>query len=101
MGLVDSGADLTCLDLGFAALMGYTGQDLEEEQGVQAGGTMQLWKAKQPSRAIIVGLPQPVFDLWPTFVQGNQTPLWGRADFFRAFGIGFDESNQRFSLSVP
>jgi hypothetical protein len=26
-------------------------------------------------------------------------PLWGRQDFFRVFGICFDESKQEFSLT--
>jgi hypothetical protein len=102
VGLVDSGADKTSLPAGFATLMGYTGQDLEPDtMGVADGTTTPVWNAKKPASAYVVGLPDPVFELYPTFVQGNNvTPLWGRADFFQIFTVGFDEPNQRLTLSI-
>lgn len=102
VGLIDSGADRTSLPMGFAGLMGYGAGELTAGTvGVADGSTTSVWNATKPSRAFIVGLPQPVFDLFPTFVPGNAvTPLWGRADFFQVFGIGFEEALQRFTLTV-
>lgn len=100
VGLVDSGADRTCLPLGFATLMGYRAEDLEQEQGQQVSGTMDMWNARMPSPAYVVGLAEITFELWPSFVLGD-TVLWGRSDFFRAFVVGFDEPEQHFTLTRP
>lgn len=101
-GLLDSGADRTSLPFGYAALMGYTAADLEADQArIADGSTIPTWTAKIPSEAFAVGLPQPTFDLWPTFVPGNATrPLWGRADVFQAFPLLFNEAQQSFTLSA-
>lgn len=82
--------------------MGYTTEDLERDtMGVADGTTTPVLNAKKPAPAYGVGLPEPRFELYPTFIQGNNvTPLWGRADFFRVFTVGFDEPNQRLTLSV-
>lgn len=101
-GLVDSGADRSSLPMGFADLMGYGEDDLElGHVNVADGSVVQVWHALTPSQAYVVGLEQTVFDLLPTFVPGSASaPLWGRADFFNAYRIAFDEPNARFTLSL-
>ena len=101
VGLIDSGADRTCLPLGYAALMGYQAEQLELRRGQQVGGSLNMWEAMAPARAIVVGLPKPEFELRPTFVEGSTTPLWGREDFFATFGVSFDERAQQFTISLP
>lgn len=102
-GLIDSGADRTSLPMGFARLMGYDSSTLEQGKiGIADGSEVAVLVAKVPVQANVVGLPDPTFELCPTFVGGNNVhALWGRADVFMNFGIGFDETNQSFSLTVP
>lgn len=101
IGLVDSGADMTSLPMGFATLLGYTSGDLDLQQGTQANGVMNMWVANKPCTAIVPELPDPVFEVTPCFLAGSQSPLWGRCDLFQAFGVGFDEQAQAFTLSRP
>lgn len=101
LGIVDSGADSTCLPRDFAALMGYAAGDLEEKPMVQAGGATTCWVPKQPSTAWVVGLEDRPFSFEPTFMDGALSVLWGRADLFQEFGIVSDEPSKHFSPIVP
>jgi hypothetical protein len=101
VGVVDSGADSTCLPLSYASLMGYRAGDLERRQGIGAGGAMDLLAARTPATAVVEGLSEPTFDIWPLFLPSSSHALWGRADFFRQFGIAFDERGQAFTLTTP
>ena len=47
------------------------------------------------------GLEQLAFELWPTFIDGAPSVLFGRADLFTIFGVMFDEANLHFSLVIP
>lgn len=100
-GLIDSGADATSLPLGFASLMGYRPTDLDQREAQQVSGKIDVWVPREPCRAELVGLPDYSFDLTPTFVDGSTHALWGRADFFSAFGVEFDETARCFILTVP
>jgi hypothetical protein len=100
VGLVDSGADRTCLPMGYATLMGYAADQLVLHQGQGVGGSLSLWEATTPATAIVAGLPHPEIELHPTFVEGGSTPLWGRGDFFATFGVSFDERAQQFTITV-
>lgn len=97
-GVVDSGADQTCLPFRFTALMGYTVGNMRREQGMSASGPMGMWVAEDASSAHVVGLDEVELDLWPTFLPEGHVALWGRADLFRQFGILFEEEDQRLSL---
>lgn len=101
LGVVDSGADTTCLPLDFATLMGYTAADLRQELMTQAGGTMNGYIATSPSTAWVVGLEDRPFEIRPTFLDGAASVLWGRGDVFSQFGFAFDEADQHFSVIVP
>jgi hypothetical protein len=99
-GLLDSGADMTCLPHYYAKLLGFSPDDLVRAEGHQASGMMPMWTLQERAcEAHVVGLPEPVFPLRPSFVEGNVIPLWGRGDFFRVFAIAFDEAAQEFSLT--
>ena len=98
-GIIDSGADTTCLPQGFAPLLGYEASDLEHQQGSQVGGALDMFLARKPVRAAIVDLEICEIDLWPTFVDGDQV-LWGRRDFFMAVNVTFFERQQSLSLTI-
>jgi hypothetical protein len=101
LGLIDSGADRTCLPAGYARLMGYRTADLEQVHVTVAdGSSTAVWNAKRPAQAHVIGLAPITFELWPSFMPGGSSAntLWGRADFFRTFKITFDEQAQQFTL---
>jgi hypothetical protein len=100
-GVVDSGADNTCLPLGYAPLLGYGDEDLEQRPMTQASGTATCHVARRPSTAWVVGLEARPFEVRPTFIDHALNALWGRSGLFQAFAIVFDEPAQRFSLIVP
>ncbi len=101
VGVVDSGADSTCLPFSYASLMGYRTGDLERREGVGAGGVIDTWAARTPATAVVDGLAEPSFAIRPLFLPNISHALWGRADFFREFGIAFDEPGQAFTLTTP
>ena len=97
-GLVDSGADMTSMPLGFASILGYTAQDLTVDAGTSAGGAMSIYKAQKPCEASVSGIEQRRFELWPWFTDGEMV-LWGRQDFMLAFTVIIDETQQQFALA--
>lgn len=101
-GLVDSGADQTSLPMDFAKLMGYESDQLDSGSVTVAdGSSVSVLVANVPVTAHVAGLPAPVFEVCPSFVPGNNLPLWGRHDFFRAFkAVGFNEARQQLLLTV-
>ena len=99
-GVIDSGADTTVLPAGYAPLLGYAPADFETVQGRQVGGSLTMRKAKKPCKAFVPELANIIFDLNPSFVEGSQTPLWGRKDLFRRFDIAFMENAQQFALTA-
>lgn len=98
-GLIDSGADGTVLPAGYASLMGYSAADLVAEQGTQVGGSVTMWQATKPSRALVPEMADIVFDLHPCFVHGCQTALWGRKDLMNHFDVAIMERRKQFSLT--
>lgn len=102
-GLVDSGADRTSLPHDYAKLMGYRSDQLDSGSVTVAdGSSVAVLVANVPVRAYVAGLPDPVFDVCPMFVPGNNMPLWGRSDFFNAFEtVGFEEATKHLTLTVP
>lgn len=101
-GIVDSGADFSCLPYGYASLLGYQPADLTELQGTQVQGAMTLYRAATPIRALLPGdMPRNTFELHPNFVENADMILWGRLDFFRVFSVVFTETMQQFTLVRP
>lgn len=81
--------------------MGYGSGDVAQTLTGLANGTqISTWVATRPVVASVSGLAIS-FELWPTFVQGPGSPLWGRRDVFATFGFCFDESSQQFTLEAP
>jgi hypothetical protein len=90
-GLVDSGADFTCLPLSIAKPLGYARADLQGRSIEQVAGSVLAWRAIKPMRTFALGLPVVEFELMPVFIEHSQA-LWGRADFFAAFrSVAFEE----------
>jgi hypothetical protein len=99
VGLLDSGADTSCLPLGFASLMGYTPGDLEIRTCVGVGGTTDVHAALKPVQAHVTGIPETTFEILPTFLPDSEMPIWGRMDFFNVYGVSFNEPQQEFTLT--
>jgi Retroviral aspartyl protease len=98
-GLIDSGADGTVLPAGYAPLMGYTPADIAVQQGAGVGGSVIMHQATTPSQAFVPEIPDLVFDLNPSFVQGCQIALWGRKDLLHHFDVHIMERRKQFSLT--
>ncbi len=98
VGLLDTGADITALPVGHAALMGYGLELLEQTTIGTADGPGVAFRAMRQSTAIVAGLPSVSISLRPIFVPGAQTPLWGRTDVMRPFKVLFDDTDEAFTL---
>lgn len=79
-GLLDTGADVTCLPFAYAALIGYQANQLESTMSGSASGPMSTWSPLEPVQAELVGGTGRGFELWPSFAEGLDVPLWGRRD---------------------
>ena len=99
-GLIDTGADVSVLALGYAQLMGYEPRDLDVEQIHGVAGQVDAYVPKMPCKANVVGLEHFEFEMRPAFIPG-QDALWGRADFMLVFGIVLNESARTLSLVLP
>lgn len=98
-GIVDSGADFSCLPLGYAQILGYPPESLQEFQGSQVQGAMTFYRATQPLSALLPSDSQDgAFQLHPNFVANAEMILWGRLDFFQTWGVGFSEPAKQFTL---
>ncbi len=96
-GLIDTGADITQLPVGFASLMGYDASTLESIPIGTAGAVTQVLRAKKPCQGYVVGVPSVVMDFLPVF-SASPYVLWGRTDFMAAFGVSVDERSQEFTI---
>jgi hypothetical protein len=98
IGIIDSGADLAGFPFEYASIMGYSADDLEEQQIQAADGVSTTLRAKFPCEAFIPEVPDIRVSLLPTFNRGLPYVLWGRMDFMRSFHVTFRETEQRFIL---
>jgi hypothetical protein len=98
VGLIDSGADASILPSGYAALLGYSDDQLEEIEALQLQGTLTLLRAAVPLAAYVLGAPDRTFEIRPAFVGGSHV-IWGR-DFMHAYAVSLVESDQQFALFV-
>ena len=102
--LVDSGAWRTLLPMSIATELGIEDKLLEDdERGGGVGSSFPTWSF--PSGGLTgqlhlddQGLWGRPFPLEPGFAAIEFLPLLGRADFFRAFRIRFDEVREFFEL---
>jgi hypothetical protein len=105
LGLVDSGAWRTLLPRAIAVQLGI--DDLlvaDDESGEGVGITFPTW-SYPPGLMAQIFLDEPELPLWgtpfrlePGFASIDFLPLLGRADFFRAFVVRFDEPGQVVEL---
>lgn len=63
------------------------------------GGTVTMHRATTPSKAFVPEIPDLVFDLNPSFVQGCQIALRGRKDLLHHFDVHIMERRKQFSLT--
>jgi hypothetical protein len=101
--LVDSGAYRSSFPLQVAGDLGIEQRELVEDQagGVGVGSHFRVWTTPVPIRAGVAlfeaasdGTRQPWgpgFTLTPAFIE-HDAFLLGRADFFRAFTVTFEET---------
>jgi hypothetical protein len=100
-GVVDSGADCTLLPKSLATIIG-TDEDLEPTGGSEGAGAAWIptWKLPYTLKAQVAAVfaePRgiepwgPAFDLDPEFAK-ETIAMFGRADFFQAFAITFDQA---------
>lgn len=101
VGLVDSGADTTCLPMLTVPLLGFGRKHLEPVTIQQLGRDLDAWQAVTPVRARLVAPEGHEFELMPVFVPGSTRTLWGRDDFFRSFErICFHELDWAMTLAA-
>ncbi len=98
VGLLDTGADITAMPLGFASLLGYESQTLTPVTIGTASAPASALRAKLPCTAQVIGIEAVEISLHPVFVFGANEVLWGRTDLMSAFRILFDEKAAKFSL---
>ena len=58
LGVVDSGADMTCFPEGYAPLMGFSDDDLESLAASQAGGDATFRRAKHEIEMWLPEMPE-------------------------------------------
>lgn len=97
-GIVDSGADSSSFPFEYATLMGYSAQMLVPEQFGQVSGTDLAYRGAIPITAWVPEIPEVQIEIFPLFIPGSQSALWGRQDFMARFDVGFQERLQRFSI---
>lgn len=100
LGLADSGADKTVLPLGYAELLGYRDEDLQDLQVGQVHGTTLGRDAQRPCRAAVFGHPEVSFEIFPIFVDTFDA-LWGRDDLMSAYRVSFSGQRQELGLHLP
>jgi len=104
LGCVDSGACRTLVPLSVAARLGLQANELTLDQGSfgGVGSSINTWSSSVSVLGTVMAFPRnarpaqpwgPVVDLNPGFtdLQPEPATLLGRADFFRAFVITFNE----------
>jgi hypothetical protein len=79
--------------------MGYTRADITAQPGSGVGGSVIMHQTTTPSQAFVPEIPDLVFDLHPSFVQGCQIALWGRKDLMHHFDVHIMERRKQFSLT--
>jgi hypothetical protein len=96
--LVDSGADQTLMPATWLATLGIAGSPNEVELVATASGTGQLLIFDAAVELTIVGCTRSV-SVGAFFAEGVPFMLLGRADFFHAFRVLFDERAQTVTLT--
>jgi hypothetical protein len=100
LGLVDTGADMSVLPLGYAVLMGFVPEDLEPLEIHGVGGQVDAYRPKKPFSAWVAGLESVIVPMEPAFMEGVDA-LWGRHDFMTVFGVIVEERTAELSLILP
>lgn len=97
-GLIDSGADYSCVPLEYAARLGYAPAEGSFGEGTQLRGTIDFWRARDPLHAYLPGDRTMTFELYPHFVDGAEVTLWGRLDFMGTWEVVISQPRQTFTM---
>jgi hypothetical protein len=113
LGCVDSGAHRTLLPLSAAARLGIASHQLTADPGTAGGvgSRFDTWSATIPIRGVVAAVFDPAkgaepwgpgFAMNPAFtdLQPEPSPLLGRADFFQAFSVLFEEDATAPSFTI-
>ena len=111
-GVVDSGADRTLLPKSLATRLGIPPEHLEPAGGAEGAGGVWFptWETAYAIKArVVVPFEQPRGpEPWGPWIEMNPEfatdtiPLFGRADFFTAFTVTFDQPTGKiFHLDYP
>ena len=96
LGLIDSGADTTIFHTQWALAFRLPLDPAKSESGGGIGGGIRIWRHKIHLIALGERIEADV-----GFTDGcpKEFGLLGRADFFLAFNLGFDQKSSRFLFS--
>jgi len=100
LGLVDSGADKTVLPMEYAELLGYTDEDLVDQEVGQVKGMICGRDAQRPCEAWVFGHPELTFEMSPIFIETFEA-LWGRTDLMNAFRVSISDRRRELGLHLP
>jgi hypothetical protein len=113
VGCVDSGAYRTLLPISMAFRLGLQPTELVQDMGPSGGvgSTFNTWSSTVPIVGKVIAILQgattrqpwgPIIALNPGFtdLQPEPATLLGRADFFQAFSIRFDENAATPSFTI-
>jgi hypothetical protein len=96
--LVDSGADHSLMPLSWLPTLGLRVGDCREEPVITASGVGRMLQNEATVDVEIIGRSRATtIRAW--FAEGVPFMLLGRADFFRAFRVVFDERAQTVALA--
>lgn len=102
VALVDSGADASLLDIGYADLLGLDRNDAQQEQAVVAGGdsiTVYRW----PTGLLELQFENqrlPYEGDFVEFANADSVNLLGRLDFFGRFIVQFWDAQQLMNIDL-
>lgn len=98
-GLLDTGADVSCLPSEYAAILGLTPQDLEHQATARHEQPL-VDQSIPPIFAQLPGDRERTFELRPIFLPDTPQILWGR-DLMQFYTVSFAEREQQFTLFAP
>jgi hypothetical protein len=99
-GLLDSGADVSLLDLEYARPLGVLEQDLQPVTTYGPSGPLEALRTTVAVDANLPGSVRPSVALHPVFVPRGMGARWGR-DLMLGYAVAFDERARQFTLFIP
>jgi hypothetical protein len=98
-GLLDSGADVSLMGVGYAEALGLAPGDFDEVSTRGPAGQVPGKQSRKIIYAILPGAGRRATELRPIFFEGGLGARWGR-DFMNDYRVAFDQPALQFSLFV-